>query len=361
MQNKKNFLIYGSYGYTGTLIAELSIKQGLKPVLGGRNKELLINQANALNLEYRIFDLDDVDKAKTHLEEFIAVIHCAGPFLQTYKNMVYACLAAKTHYIDITGEVMVIEQLTAFDKQAKSAGIMLLPGAGFDVVPSDCLAQHLKSLLPDAVELTLAIGSLQKEAGSGAGVSRGTARTMMQGISEGTLIRDKGLLKKVPLNWKTHTFDFGASKQLLCTTVSWGDLASAWWSTRIPHIETYMALPKKMIRFNTFINPIKWVFKWSPIKRYIENQIKKLPEGPSLTARNNSVAKLYGEVRNSAGEKRAALMTTPNGYALTAESCLSIMAKILSGNAPTGFQTPSTAYTKDLILEIPGVTRIDLN
>lgn len=360
MSKKNNFLIYGSYGYTGKLIAELSIKQGLKPVLGGRNEEELIRQANSLNLEYRVFDLDSKEQTNNALQDCIAVIHCAGPFIHTYKNMVLSCLATHTHYLDITGEVMVIEQLKAFNEQAQAAGIMLLPGAGFDVVPSDCLARYLKSRLPDAIELILAIGSVNKESGAGSGVSRGTARTMLEGISEGTMIRDKGQLKKVPLNWKTRTFDFGGHKSLLCAAVSWGDLASAWWSTEIPHIETYMALPKKMIRLNNFINPIKAVFKWSPVKRYLDHKIKQLPEGPSVEERRTSVAKIYGEVLNESGKKCAALMTTPNGYELTSLSTIAIIKHILAGNAPVGFQTPSTAYTDNLIMEIPGVSRIDL-
>ncbi|WP_298626504.1 trans-acting enoyl reductase family protein [uncultured Legionella sp.] len=360
MNSKNNFLIYGSYGYTGNLIAELSLKQGLRPVLGGRNEERLAQQAQRLNLDYKVFDLESIEQAQSILQEFIAVIHCAGPFIHTYNHMVRACLAAHTHYIDITGEVMVIEQLSALNDEAKAAGIMVLPGAGFDVVPSDCLAHYLKSQLPDAVQLVLAIGSIQKGDGPNAGISRGTARTMLDGISDGAMIREQGQLKNVPLNWNTRMVDFGGDKSLLCAAVSWGDLASAWWSTGIPHIETYMALPKKMIRLNKWINPIKALFKWQLVKRYIEHKIQQLPEGPSMAERHNSVAKIYGEVSNGSGATFKALMTTPNGYELTSLSVLTIVHHILAGNAPIGFHTPSTAYTEDLIMNIPGVNRIDL-
>ncbi|BCA93955.1 saccharopine dehydrogenase [Legionella antarctica] len=360
MNNKNNFLIYGSYGYTGNLIAELSLKQGLHPVLGGRNKEKLAQQANALNLDYRAFDMNHLEETKRVLQEFIAVIHCAGPFQHTYKKMVQACLASHTHYLDITGEVLVIEQLMAINEQAKAAGVMVLPGAGFDVVPSDCLASYLKSRLPDASELVLAIGTLNNGKNSGAGVSRGTARTMLEGIAAGTMIRDKGILKTRPLSWKTRTFDFGSSTSLLCTTVSWGDLASGWWSTGIPHIETYMSLPKKMIRLNKLINSVKGLFNWSPVKRYVAYKINQLPAGPTVEERENSIVKIYGEVTNGAGKKIAALITTPNGYKFTALTAVTIMEKIIAGKAPAGFQTPSSAYTQNLVMEIPGVTRVDI-
>ena len=238
--------------------------------------------------------------------------------------------------------------------------LWFLPGAGFDVVPSDCLAQYLKQQLPDAQELILAIATMNNQPGSGVGVSRGTAKSMLDGISIGTMFRDKGVLQKAPMAGKTKAFPFGADKPKYCSLISWGDISSAWRSTGIPHIETYMALPKQVVRLNKLIYPIKWLFKWAPIKKLIANKINKLPEGPSAEARQNSVSKIYGEVKNAKGEKVSALLTTPNGYALTAMSVVNIMQKILAGNAPSGFQTPSTAYTKDLIMEIPGVSRVDL-
>ncbi len=32
-----SFLLYGAYGYTGRLIAEMAVERGLRPVLAGRN------------------------------------------------------------------------------------------------------------------------------------------------------------------------------------------------------------------------------------------------------------------------------------------------------------------------------------
>lgn len=357
---KDNFLIYGSYGYTGNLIAETACKQGLKPILGGRNKDKLLAQAKRLNLDYRVFDIADVEAAKQAIKEFITVIHCAGPFIKTFKNMAQACIETNTHYMDITGEYSVIDQLMNLNEQALAAKVMLLPGAGFDVVPSDCLAQYLKSKLPDATQLILAIYALQNAAGSGLSVSRGTAKTIAEGLTESAMIRDEGVLKRVPLAWQKRLFDFGDNQSVVCATISWGDLASAWWSTRIPHIETYMATTTKLIMLYKVLNLIKFIFKWSPIKQYVVNRINSMPEGPSSEELKNSTASIYGEVMNASGKKVAALINTPNGYTLTALSAILIVRKTLSGNAPIGFQTPSTAYTKDLILEIPGVERVDV-
>ncbi len=352
---KNNFLIYGSYGYSGNLIAELACKQGLKPVLAGRNKEKLLQQAKNLGLEYRVFDIANHETVKECIKEFVTVIHCAGPFINTYKNMAQACIETNTHYLDITGEYLVIEKLAALHEQALVAKVMLLPGAGFDVVPSDCLAQHLKSKLPDATQLILAIHTK-----SGSSISRGTARTIAESVAEGAMIRDDAVLKRIPLGWKKRVFNFGGNKPITCTTIAWGDLASAWYSTGIPHIETYLSTPANRILLYKLINPIKAIFKWNPIKQYIQNRINTMPEGPSQKELKNTSVTIYGEVINVAGKKIAAQVITPNAYEFTALSAVLIVKKTLAGNAPIGFQTPSTAYTKDLILEINGVKRMDM-
>ncbi len=93
---------------------------------------------------------------KNLLKKGAVVIHCGGPFQYTAKAMADACLETKTHYTDITGEHQVFELLAGYDQKGKAAGIMIMPGTGFDVVPSDCLALHLKNRLPSATHLQLA-------------------------------------------------------------------------------------------------------------------------------------------------------------------------------------------------------------
>ncbi|RPJ27005.1 MAG: saccharopine dehydrogenase, partial [Chloroflexi bacterium] len=150
-----NFLIYGSYGYTGQLILDLALKEGLHPSLAGRSEKKLRAQAEKYNLEYRSFSLNETTKLEAALSEVDAVLHCAGPFVHTFRQMAEACLRTKRHYVDISGEIPGYETLAGMDNQAKEAGIMLLPGAGFDVVPSDCLAAHLKQRLPSATHFRL--------------------------------------------------------------------------------------------------------------------------------------------------------------------------------------------------------------
>lgn len=356
--SKKNFIIYGSYGYSGNLIAEHACQQGFKPVLAGRDKVKLQEQATRLSLDYFVADANQLDQSM--LEPFIAILNCAGPFTRTYKPIIEACLAANTHYLDITGEVEVIEQLSNYDARATSNEIMILPGCGFDVVPSDCLAQHLKSRLTDASELLLAIYPQRKSHHKASGLSRGTAKTMLDGLAESTLMRDEGVLKRVTNKQERRLFTFKNNKQKLCMPITWGDLASAWWSTGIPHIETYMATTPSAVRLFKIINPFRFIFKLGFVKHFIESRINKLPPGPTPEIRKDSIINVLGEASNNRGLRVASVVVTPDGYDFTALSALAITQRVLEGDFEKGFQTPSTAYGKDFVLTLPGVTREDL-
>lgn len=355
--HSRTVLIYGAYGYTGQLITNTFINRGFKPIIAGRDAQKLTIQAKATGLESRLFAIDDAPGLKEALEGCFCLVNCAGPFSETFRPLIDACLETQTHYLDITGEYQVIEALSMRDKDARAAGIMVLPGAGFDVVPSDCLASYLKNKLPDASELTLAITSVQDGYHPGSGLSRGTLKTALMGFSGETMIRDKGVItaRGKP---RTEMFTFLNQRKRLCQSVAWGDIASAWWSTKIPHIETWMSFPKRLMTVMQILYPIRRLINWRPLKEALLKKINQSPEGPTPEARAQSHAEILGIVRNSTGTDVRAVLTTPNGYTLTAEAVVTIVEKMLNGNVSCGFQTPATAYGYGLALEIDGV-RID--
>jgi short subunit dehydrogenase-like uncharacterized protein len=347
-----NYLIYGANGYTAQLIAREAVKRGQRPILAGRNADAVSVVARPLGLESRCFGLDDVGKIADGLAGVSAVIHCAGPFAHTSKAMVDACLRAKVHYLDITGEVTVFEALHDRDAEAKAAGVMLLPGAGFDVVPSDCLAAHLKNRLPSAVRLTLAFQLLGQP-------SRGTATTVVENIHRGGLVRANGRLSPVPAAYLTREIDFGTGP-VGAISFPWGDVSTAYHSTGIPNIIVYAATPASVRRLARLSRYIGWLFAWGPVQRYLKRRIQAGPAGPTDDERNSGVSLLWGEVADDAGNTATARMRGPEGYTLTALTALAAVDKVLAGNAPPGFQTPSRAYGADFILEVRGVERKDL-
>jgi short subunit dehydrogenase-like uncharacterized protein len=347
-----NFLLYGANGYTGKLIARLSLERNLRPILAGRDRNTIEPLATELGLEHRIFALDDVTAIDAALREVAVVLHCAGPFSRTSKPMADACMRTKTHYLDITGEASVIETLVARDAEAKAAEIMLLPCVGFDVVPSDCLAAHLKRRLPSATHLALAIQGMGR-------VSRGTATTMVENINRGGLIRRDGKLTPVPAAWKTREIDYGRGA-VEATTIPWGDVATAFYSTGIPNIEVYAAIPQKVRRMMKLTRRFGWLLGSTTVQRFLKNRIKNQPPGPNEEERHKGKSFVWGEVEDDSGKRAVSRLSGPEGYTLTALTALTIVERVLAGKFSTGFQTPSKAYGADLILEIDGVKREDV-
>ncbi len=347
---QSSFLLYGANGYTGRLIASMAKEYGLEPVLSGRNAAALEAMASELGLQYQVIDLSEKDKLVSTLRSFPLVLHAAGPFMYTAKQMAEACLEAGTHYIDITGEIGVFELLKRMDHSAREKNIMIMPGVGFDVVPTDCMALFLKNQLPDAVNLKLAFASI------GGKLSHGTATTMAEGMGEGSAVRLNGKITRVPLGHKGMWVDFGL-KKLFVMTIPWGDISTAFTTTGIPNIETYTGASPKAFKLLKWQNAFNWMLKTSFVKNYYKSKIKKMPAGPNAEMRAKAKSMVWGEVENVDGNKVAALMEGPEGYTLTAISSLLIAKKILSGNFKAGYQTPAACFGEDLVMEIPGVKR----
>lgn len=346
-------LIYGSYGYTGDLIARFAKEEGVEVVLSGRNASRLREQAHRYGFDFVPADVSDPASIRNALHIADVVIHCAGPFLHTYEAMARACLDTRTHYTDITGEAEVYEGLWAMDAEAKRAGLMLLPGTGFDVVPSDCLAAHLQSRCPEATHLELAFR------GRGGGVSHGTAKTMAENIHRGGLIRRDGGLDRVPAAYRTRMIDFGDGRPTHCMSIPWGDVVTAYKSTGIPNIVVYTGVPQRSARLLRLARPLLPLLGTRPLQNIINKRIEAAPAGPDDEARSTAYSELWGEVKAEDGSTAVSRLRTPEGYTLTAKMALNIAQKICDGQYSAGFQTPSTAYGKNLILELSGTSRSD--
>jgi short subunit dehydrogenase-like uncharacterized protein len=344
-------LVYGANGYTGELIARLAVARGLRPVLAGRNADAVSALARELGLEARVFGLEDKGALARGLAGMDVVLHCAGPFAHTSRPMAEACLTARAHYLDITGEVAVFETLAQRDAAAKAAGVMLLPGAGFDVVPSDCLAAHLKRRLPSATHLALGLAMSGR-------FSRGTATTMIENLGRGGLVRQDGALVRVPAGHKAREIDFGRGPRT-CVAIPWGDLSTAFHSTGIPNIEVFLAGPPSMPTVMAVSRALSPLLRSAPVQALLKRRVRSGPPGPSAEARARGSSVLWGEVTDGTGGRAESRLTGPEGYTLTALTALAITERVLAGDAPPGFQTPSRAYGADFVLNIEGVARSD--
>jgi short subunit dehydrogenase-like uncharacterized protein len=266
--------------------------------------------------------------------------------------MVEACLANSVHYLDITGEVSVFEALARRDEQAKARKILVLPGVGFDVVPSDCLAQHLKQRLPSATHLELGLS------GNG-GISHGTMTTALELMGVPTLVRRDGKLTETALGSLTRNIDFGRGPRTSMAMI-WGDVSSAYHSTGIPNITVYWQVPKAFARGARLLAPISHLAQARPFQRIAQRLVDARIKGPDDETRARARSVIWGEVTDGAGGRKISRLTAPEGYTHTAQAAVDIAQKVLEGRAPVGYHTPSTAFGADLVLELPGVQREDL-
>ena len=331
------WLIYGANGYTGELIAREAVRRGHRPILAGRDAKRIEPLARELSCEWRAFALDGIA-----LDGVALVLHCAGPFVRTSAPMVDACVKARAHYVDITGEISVFESIL----DRKGDAITLLPGAGFDVVPTDCLAAMLASRMPDATQLLLAFHTRGSE------LSRGTTKTMIESIGDGGAIRRDGRIVRVPMAYDVREIAFSSGART-AMTIPWGDVSTAFHTTGIPNIRVYLATSPRAIKRAKLIAPLLPFFAIKPIRRLLQ-KIASRRSGPDARKRAAGRVHLWGEVSNERGEKISMTMTTPEGYAFTSISAVNAVERILASPKPGAF-TPARLLGDDFVMSVPGV------
>ncbi len=351
--SQSTWLIYGAYGYSAQLIAVEAKRRGLTPILAGRNESRVKAVAKRLGFDFRVFDLDDPQVFAEQLTDVDFVIHCAGPFSHTSKPMIEACILSSTHYFDITGEIDVFEYALSgvVNGRAQSAGIVVCPGVGFDVIPTDCVAKTLSDAMPDATHLTLGFSG-------GSAMSPGTAKSSVEGLAGGNKVRRNGKIISSGIEIRTINFGKGLRRAM---NIAWGDVSTAFYSTGIPNIEVYVPASKKTIRMLKLAALLKPALQLPFVQKFLKSQIDKKVTGPGEDVRRKYRSLIWGEVRNSAGDVKTAYLETPNGYDVTVLGPLAIAEYFLSGkNEKTGSLTPSLLMGSEFVSSLPDTSEIIL-
>jgi short subunit dehydrogenase-like uncharacterized protein len=318
----------------------------MSPVLAGRTAAKVEPLATSLGLQARVFDLANAAAASKGIEGMSLVLHCAGPFSATAAPMMAACLAARAHYLDIAGEIGVFEHAQTLDAAARAAGVVICPGVGFDVIPTDCVAATLKAALPDATHLALGFDSRS-------GLSPGTAKTSVEGLAQGGKVRQDGRITSVPLAYKTRRIDFGDGEKL-AVTIPWGDVSTAYATTGIPNIEVYIPGSPAMVARLRRANRLRWLLGIGLVQRFMKQRIARTVKGPSAAKRDAQPTFVWGEVTNARGDKRTARIKTANGYSLTVTGALTVAEHLLASTVSGGTYTPARLIGPDLVTRLPG-------
>ncbi len=349
----RQMMIYGANGYTGELIAKEAVEREFKPVLAGRNKQAISQLAESLNLTARVFGLNSVEQVIRQLKDIHLVIHCAGPFSATAELMMQACISSNTHYTDITGEISVFERAQVLDADAKSANIVLCPGVGFDIIPTDCIASQLKEKMPDATYLALGFDS-------DSGMSPGTSKTMVEGLGGGGKIRRDGKIIQVPLAYKTRQIDFGRGEKN-AVTIPWGDVSTAFHSTCIPNIEVYIPISPRGAKGIRRLNWIRWLLGMKFVQNHMKNKAGKSAKGPGEEQRKTQRTYLWGEVKNAEGKTVTARLETCNGYTLTYLGAVEVAKFLMENKVTGGAYTPSRLIDNKLVHRLPETSEMVFN
>ncbi|MEZ4380625.1 MAG: hypothetical protein R3A79_04730 [Nannocystaceae bacterium] len=183
-------------------------------------------------------------------------------------------------------------------------------------------------------------------------MSPGTLKTSLEGLRAG-LVRRDGALVEIPTASLRATIPFPAGPRD-AVAIPWGDLATAYASTRIPNITVYMVLPPRMIRglrALAFAGPL---LLQPALVRLLQRLVDAAVDGPDGAARDRGEAWLWGRARRRDGAAIRGHVRTPESYALTAEAALRSVLRVLAGDASPGYHTPSTAFGSRFVAELPG-------
>jgi short subunit dehydrogenase-like uncharacterized protein len=344
--SEPNFLVYGANGFTGRLIVQRAKERGLRPIVAGRDRPAIEEIARRFELPHRVFDLESPDAVVEGIRDARVVLHCAGPYSRTSRAMVDACLRARAHYLDITGEYTVLDAVLARDSEARAAGVVLLPAVGFDVIPTDCLAAKLHAALPDATRLELGFSG-------GMRPSPGTAKTAVEYLHVGAVVRERGQLTtlKAP---RVREIPFASGPEF-GMSIPWGDLVTAFHSTGIPNIVVYTVVPRSVARMASTLRFWAPVVRAPAVVRFMQKAVAKRVKGPTEEQRKTKRMSVWGRVEDAAGQAVEGHLDVPDGYELTVVGALACVERVLRGEVPPGATTPSKAFGANFVTALPGV------
>jgi short subunit dehydrogenase-like uncharacterized protein len=341
------WMIYGAYGYTGRLIAEEAVRRRARPVLAGRSEEKLRALGTRLGLDWRAFGLDDPKAIDRGLTGIDVVLNAAGPFGGTCRPVLDGCIRMGTTYCDIAGELDAYEAMFARQEEVRSAGIAVVPGVGFDVVPTDCLAMRAARELPGATLLELGVGT------SG-GASGGTLRATVRMAAQGGRARRNGELVREAVGDRAFTVRL-PSRERAVVSAPLSDLVSAFESTAIPNISTYLVVPAPLraiavggARFGS------WLASITPVRAAVDALIGRFVDGPDEEALDRSRTETWLRVTRG-DETIDYYLDAPGGYSYTMVCANLAVDRLLERRTP-GVHSPAGAFGEEFMFEVPQST-----
>jgi short subunit dehydrogenase-like uncharacterized protein len=341
-------LIYGATGLTGQLVVRAALARGIRPMLAGRSQGKLASVARVAGLEHYCAALDDPTQIRRMLQDIAVVLNVAGPFRSTATPLVRACVEARAHYLDLSGEYASIDSLASQSKSAATSGVMLMPGVGFDIVATDCAAALAARQLPGATHLSLALTGLDA-------ISPGSANSVLEQSADMVMVRRNGELIRIPPGELVGEFDFGRGPKR-AAAVTWGDVASAGYTTGISNVTVYYE-ETPAVRLGLLGSRYRQYLPRTPlVEAWQRMAVDLLAKGPSAAQRAAGRAVVVARASDASGAHAEVRIETPEVYTFTAATAAAIVDRVVAGDFCPGFQTPARAYGAEYVTGLPGVS-----
>jgi short subunit dehydrogenase-like uncharacterized protein len=336
---KTKILVYGVLGYTGNLFLERALDRSLPIVLGAREAELR-GTAQRLGLDHRVFEICDTQSIAACLSDIRAVVNLASISYSVNRFLIDACIQTGTHYVDLAAECSDMIQVLTHHDAALARGVMLMPGAGFNVIMTDIAGVIASESLAEPTRLCLGFATFGRP-------SRGTIRSLLRLATEPGYTRRAGELVAARSALQRRTFRAEGKDYSLISNASMGDVITSFRSTGIRDIAAFSYYPWILAQFmrgrlnwlRVFLNRYaRWFFALGPSDGELESQ--------------HTYA--WAQVENARGGSASVVITGPHAYIFTVKAIGRIIDQLVRNNVNPGF-TPPSFFGRPLIEGIDGV------
>src|SRR5262245_6313658 len=330
---RSNWMLYGAYGTTGRLILDEALRRGHRPVLAGRDSARLSALGEATGLSTVHLPLEDRGALGTALSGVHCVLLAAGPYQQTGPPMRAACLAAGCSYMAINGEIEDFSSALACDALARKAGVAIIPGAGYGVVFTECLAAQLARRLPDARWFRLSLAT------QNAGRSRGAILSKAAAMTTGGREIYQGVLRKRVIAFSTWRAPAANAAGQIFAAAPLAELVAVQRSTGVPNIVAGIPLSRAGAALMRVAG--RWLGRF--LARQAERVSTKVEPDSSGAAVATLRSRVWAEAGDATGRRVAAMLETGEGYRAAAAAAVRGLELLLQ-NAQAGAATPVQAF-----------------
>ena len=160
MSKKYDIVVFGGSGFTGKLVCSYLYNhkdaENINWAVAGRDEAKLSAIADQYSIDYIVADSFDLSSLKKMCESTKLVLTTVGPYMLYGENLVYSCIEAGTHYLDLTGEPgFVLNMYKKYRAKAIAKESIVIHCCGFESIPAD-IAVHetLKHFSEDNIDMS---------------------------------------------------------------------------------------------------------------------------------------------------------------------------------------------------------------